>query len=59
MNDKEKVIKMRDLFLETAYVLDELIELDKREENGEDVEKEGEATAGRLMFKMVELQSIM
>lgn len=59
MDDKEKVIKMRDLFLETAYILDELIELNKKEEDGEDIGSQGEATIGRLMYKMVELQALM
>lgn len=55
--DKD-LIKMRDLFRETADIIDELLELGAREANGEDVKKESEIVLGRFMYKTVELQSL-
>lgn len=55
--DKD-LIKMRDLFKSTADIIDELLELQKKEANGDDVTKELESVAGRFMFKMIELQSL-
>jgi hypothetical protein len=55
--DKD-LIKMRDLFKETAEIIDELLDLEVKEASGEDVKKETESVAGRLMFKMLELQNL-
>lgn len=55
--DKD-LIKMRDVFRETADTIDELLELEVREVNGEDVKKEVESVSGRFMFKMMELQNL-
>jgi hypothetical protein len=54
----EDMIKMRDVFREAADIIDEMIALDAKEKNGEDVGKESEAALGRFVFKMVELQNL-
>ena len=56
--DKNKLEKMRDIFRETADIIDEVLILEERESNGEGVQKESEAALGRFMFKMIELQSL-
>jgi len=54
----EDLIKMRDAFRDIANVMDELLELEVREAAGEDIEKEQESVAGRLMIKMMKLESM-
>lgn len=49
---------MRDTFREAADIIDEILELSKREEKGEDVKKEYEGVMGRFVIKMMELQSL-
>lgn len=56
--EKGKLEKMRDVFRETADIIDETFILGDREDNGEDVQKESEAVAGRFLMKMIELQSL-
>lgn len=58
MRDKDKLEKMRDIFRETADIIDEILVLEAREDNGEDVQKESEAALGRFMLKMIELQTL-
>lgn len=58
MSDDKNLIKIRDTFRESADIIDELLTLDKREKNGENVEKELESAAGRLMFKMIEINEL-
>lgn len=55
--DKD-LIKMRDLFRETANIMDELLNLEVRDAVGEDVEKETESVTGRFLFKMMQLESM-
>lgn len=55
--DKD-LIKMRDLFRESADIIDELIDLQAKEVAGRDVKKEIESTYGRFVYKMMELQSL-
>ena len=54
----EEIIKLRDKFREIADILDEVAELQKRDEAGEDVEKEIESLMGRYLFKCIELQGL-
>lgn len=54
----EEIIKLRDKFREIADILDEVAELQKRDEAGEDVEKEIESLMGRYLFKCIELQKL-
>lgn len=56
--EKNKLVKMRDVFREIADTIDEILILDEREDNGEDVQKESEAALCRFMLKMIELQSL-
>jgi len=51
----KNLIKARDLFRECADIMDEMIVLDEKEENGEDVKREIENATGRLLIKMLEL----
>lgn len=53
-----KLTRMRDLFRETADIIDEMIELEAKEASGQDVKKEMESTAGRFMVKMIEMNSL-
>lgn len=54
----EEIIKLRDKFREIADILDEVAELQKRDEAGEDVEKEIESLMGRYLFKCIEVQEL-
>jgi hypothetical protein len=58
MDSKEDLIKMRDLFSDSAKILDELINLADRENNGEDVSDEYETAMGKFVVKMMKLQSL-
>lgn len=57
MDDKDLIV-MRDMFRESADIIDELLELDKREKNGEDVAKELESVLGRFMLKMMKISEL-
>ena len=51
--------KTRDIFQKIVDILDEGIEIDKRQANGEEIsEEEAEAWQGKLMVAMVKLQSL-
>lgn len=52
------LIGLRDTFRELANILDEAIELEKREEAGEDVTKETESVMGRFLIKCIELERL-
>jgi len=54
----EEIIKLRDGFREAANIIDEMIELGKKEEEGQDVKKDLENVMGRYLFKMIELQKL-
>lgn len=58
MDSKEDLIKMRDLFSDSAQILDELINLEERKDNGEDVSDEYETAMGKFVVKMMKLQSL-
>lgn len=58
MDNKEDLIKLRDVFRESADIIDEMLVLEERENNGEDVQKELESVIGRLTFKMIELSTL-
>ena len=58
LEDIKAMMEMRDLFRDSADVIDELIELVERQELGEDVVKEVEAVTGRFILKMMKLQSL-
>lgn len=53
----DNLIKMRDLFRESADIIDELLELQEQEETAE-VKQQYESALGRFMLKMMELQSL-
>ena len=51
--------KMRDIFKELTDICDEMIDMDKREEAGEDIsEKDAEALGGRFIYKLLELNTL-
>ncbi|HZK84863.1 MAG TPA: hypothetical protein VFC58_09335 [Desulfosporosinus sp.] len=54
----EDMIKMRDVFRQTADIIDEFIALKAREDVGEDVTKETESILGRFMLKTMELKEL-
>ncbi|GEM_PF-5772617 len=56
-NDYKDLEIARDSLLEMATIMDELIALGKREDDGEDVQKELEILMGRYMMKYIELSS--
>ena len=59
INNNTDLKKTRDIFQKIVDILDEGIELDKREANGEKIsEEEVEAWQGKLMVAMVKLQSL-
>lgn len=54
----ENMIKLRDAFREMADMIDEMIELAKKQEEGQDVKKEIESVTGRYLLKAIELQGL-
>lgn len=58
MSDNTGLIEMRDIFRKSADIIDELLELEKREEAGEDVKEECEAVQGKFVMSMLKLNSI-
>ena len=59
INNNTDLKKTRDIFQKIVDILDEGIEIDKREKAGEEIsEEETEAWAGKLMVAMVKLQSL-
>lgn len=60
MESKNENFKaLRDELRKGADIIDELLELEKREGLGENVEKECEAIMGRFMVSMVNLEIII
>lgn len=56
----EELKEQKKIFLETAAIIDEMLKVEEREENGEEVdEKEAEALMGRYLFKIVELATVL
>ena len=58
MSSEKSLIELRDAFRNTADIIDELVVLEEREKNGEDVEKECEAVMGRYLISFVKIQKI-
>lgn len=56
--DNKDLIEMRDAFRESADIVDEILALEERENNGEDVKKELHGAIGRFTIKMLELNSL-
>lgn len=56
--NNDSMLKFRDCLRETADIIDEIIELEERANNGEEVEKELESVMGRYFLKLVELNSL-
>lgn len=54
----KNLIELRNAFIELTDILDEAIELEKREEAGEDVTKESESVMGRFLIKCIELDRL-
>ena len=52
------IVKMRDILRETADIIDEVLELEKRDEEGQDAEKELESVMGRIFMKLLEIQKL-
>ncbi|MGG5463499.1 hypothetical protein [Clostridium sp. B9] len=58
MSKNSNWIELRDTLRKGANIVDELLELEKREEAGENVEEECEALMGRFMFVFIKLNGI-
>nr|DAL12876.1 MAG TPA_asm: hypothetical protein [Caudoviricetes sp.] len=58
MSSDKSLIELRDAFRNTADIIDELVTLEEREKNGEDVEKECEAAMGRYLISFIKIQEI-
>lgn len=58
MSKNSNWIELRDTLRKGANIVDELLELEKREEAGENVEEESEALMGRFMFVFIKLSEI-
>jgi hypothetical protein len=57
--DIKDLSKMRDTFKELTDICNEVIDMDKREEAGEDIpSKDAEALMGRFMYKLLELNTL-
>ncbi|MGG7143562.1 hypothetical protein ACQPVP_08855 [Clostridium nigeriense] len=54
----DNLIELRDTFREIADIIDEILELEKREKEGQDVKKELESVMGRYLLKFIELQAL-
>ena len=55
---ENNLLTIRNAFREAADIIDEIVELEEREDNGEDVKKESEGAMGRFVMKMMELNSL-
>lgn len=58
MGNNKEFLRVRDIFRECADIMDKVIELEKREEKGEDVTPETERLMGRYMMLLMELNSL-
>lgn len=58
MSSDKSLIELRDAFRNTADIIDELVTLEEREKNGEDVEKECEAVMGRYLISFIKIHEI-
>lgn len=56
--DKEDLIKLRNAFRETADIIDDIVDLSSRADNGETgLEKEIESKMGLFLYKMIEISN--
>ncbi|AAL96817.1 hypothetical protein [Clostridium perfringens] len=58
MEKNKEFLRVRDIFRECADIMDKVIDLEKREEKGEDVTPETERLMGRYMMLLMELNSL-
>lgn len=58
MEKNKEFLRVRDIFRKCADIMDKVIELEKREEKGEDVTPETERLMGRYMMLLMELNSL-
>lgn len=58
MGNNKEFLRVRDIFRECADIMDKVIDLEKREEKGEDVTPETERLMGRYMILLMELNSL-
>lgn len=49
---------MRDVFRDTANIIDEMLSLEERKDKGEEVTKEYESICGRFIIKMMTLEEL-
>jgi len=54
----EGIKEMRDGLLEVVGICDELMDLEKRDKEGQDVSKEVESAMGRLFIKFMQLEAL-
>lgn len=59
MSKSANFVMLRDNLRKSADIIDELLELEKKEDAGADVEKECEALMGRFVISMIELNVIV
>lgn len=52
------LIKLRDAFRELADIIDDILQLEQKEKEGQDVVKELENIMGRYLLKFIELQAL-
>ena len=58
MSNNTGLIEMRDNLRKASDIIDEVLELEKREEDGVDVEEEYEALMGRFIMIMIKTSKI-
>ncbi|MDM0478662.1 hypothetical protein QTH27_12825 [Clostridium perfringens] len=58
MSDNTGLIEMRDNLRKASDIIDEVLELEKREEDGVDVEEEYETLMGKFIMIMIKTSKI-
>lgn len=58
MKEAKDLEELRDVFREAADKIDNIINICKREEQGEDVKEEYETAMGRFMVTMMKMQAL-
>lgn len=58
MGKDKEFLRVRDAFRECADIMDKIIELEEKEESGQDVKAEMERLMGRYMILLMELNSL-
>jgi len=54
----QDIKKIRDVLQEVVCICDELIDLEERDKEGQDVSKEAESAIGRLVIKFMQLEAL-